>query len=144
MLQGYDGALHLTMGRVMELTMAASRLILSGVMERHPNLIVVMSHTGGALPYQAGRLYRRLVGMSGLVLDRDASLALETNRWDGTLFYQHWLAANILVEKDAVYLPPFWPIFRRGGTPLFGRAKAEQGLYMPGVQRRRTPISKCS
>src|SRR5262249_49847789 len=26
------------------------------VMERHPNLKIFMSHTGGALPYQAGRM----------------------------------------------------------------------------------------
>ena len=32
------------------------RLILSGIMERHPDLKIVMSHTGGALPYQAGRM----------------------------------------------------------------------------------------
>jgi aminocarboxymuconate-semialdehyde decarboxylase len=30
--------------------------VLSGVMERHPKLKVFMSHTGGALPYQAGRM----------------------------------------------------------------------------------------
>jgi aminocarboxymuconate-semialdehyde decarboxylase len=35
---------------------AASRLILSGIMERHPRLKIVMSHTGGALPYQSGRM----------------------------------------------------------------------------------------
>jgi aminocarboxymuconate-semialdehyde decarboxylase len=28
----------------------------SGLMERHPGLKVVMSHTGGALPYQSGRM----------------------------------------------------------------------------------------
>jgi len=32
------------------------RLILSGIMERHPKLKIVMSHTGGALPYQSGRM----------------------------------------------------------------------------------------
>ena len=32
------------------------RLVLSGTMERHPNLKIVMSHTGGALPYQSGRM----------------------------------------------------------------------------------------
>jgi len=32
------------------------RLVLSGLMERHPNLTVVLSHTGGALPYQSGRM----------------------------------------------------------------------------------------
>jgi aminocarboxymuconate-semialdehyde decarboxylase len=53
---GYGGALHLSLGRVIEVSTAAMRLILSGTMERHPNLKVVMSHTGGALPYQSGRM----------------------------------------------------------------------------------------
>lgn len=55
-LEGYDGALHLSLGRVIEVSVAAMRLILSGVMERHPKLKVVMSHTGGSLPYQSGRM----------------------------------------------------------------------------------------
>ena len=55
-LDGYDGALFLSLGRVMEVSVAASRLVLSGLMERHPTLKVVMSHTGGALPYQSGRM----------------------------------------------------------------------------------------
>jgi aminocarboxymuconate-semialdehyde decarboxylase len=56
MLAGYNGALHLSLGRVIEVSVAACRLILSGLMERHPGLKVVMSHTGGALPYQSGRM----------------------------------------------------------------------------------------
>jgi aminocarboxymuconate-semialdehyde decarboxylase len=56
MLEGYDGALHLSLGRVVEVSVAAMRLVLSGMMERHPNLKIVMSHTGGALPYQSGRM----------------------------------------------------------------------------------------
>lgn len=56
MLDGYDGALHLSLGRVIEVSVAAMRLVLSSVMERHPNLKIVMSHTGGALPYQSGRM----------------------------------------------------------------------------------------
>ena len=55
-LTGYDGALHLSLGRVMDVSVSAYRLVLSGLMERHPDLRVVMSHTGGALPYQAGRM----------------------------------------------------------------------------------------
>jgi aminocarboxymuconate-semialdehyde decarboxylase len=54
-LAGYGGALHRTLGRVVEVSVAASRLIFSGIMDRYPDLKVVMSHTGGALPYQAGR-----------------------------------------------------------------------------------------
>ena len=56
MLDGYDGALHLSLGRVIEVSVAAMRLILSGTMERHPKLKLYISHTGGSLPYQAGRM----------------------------------------------------------------------------------------
>lgn len=56
MLAGYGGALHLSLGRVIEVSVAASRLVLSGVMERNPGLKLVLSHTGGALPYQSGRM----------------------------------------------------------------------------------------
>jgi aminocarboxymuconate-semialdehyde decarboxylase len=55
-LQGYGGALQLSLGRIIEVSVAASRLVFSGLMERHPNLKIVMSHTGGALPYQSGRM----------------------------------------------------------------------------------------
>ena len=56
MLAGYGGALHHSIGRIMEVSVAASRLVVSGLMERHPNLKIVMSHTGGALPYQSGKM----------------------------------------------------------------------------------------
>lgn len=56
MLDGYNGALHLSLGRVIEVSVAAMRLILSGTMERHPKLKIYLSHTGGALPYQSGRM----------------------------------------------------------------------------------------
>jgi aminocarboxymuconate-semialdehyde decarboxylase len=39
-----------------EVTIAATRLIFSGVMERHPGLNLVLSHGGGTLPYLGGRL----------------------------------------------------------------------------------------
>ncbi|HEX3483743.1 MAG TPA: amidohydrolase family protein [Micropepsaceae bacterium] len=55
-LEGYGGALQLSLGRVIEVSVSASRLIFSGLMERFPNLKIVMSHTGGALPYQSGRM----------------------------------------------------------------------------------------
>ena len=56
LLEGYGGALQLSLGRIVEVSVAASRLVLSGIMERHPGLKVILSHTGGALPYQSGRM----------------------------------------------------------------------------------------
>ncbi|WP_434106085.1 amidohydrolase family protein [Paraburkholderia caffeinilytica] len=55
-LDGYNGALYLSLGRVVDISVSACRLVLSGIMERHPGLKIIMSHTGGALPYQAGRM----------------------------------------------------------------------------------------
>jgi aminocarboxymuconate-semialdehyde decarboxylase len=56
LFDGYDGALYLGLGRLTDVSVAASRLIYSGLMERHPRLKVYMSHTGGVLPYQSGRM----------------------------------------------------------------------------------------
>ena len=55
-LEGYDGALYLSLGRVIDVSVTAYRLVLSGIMERYPDLKIYMSHTGGALPYQSGRM----------------------------------------------------------------------------------------
>jgi aminocarboxymuconate-semialdehyde decarboxylase len=43
-------------GNPLETGIAASRLILSGCLDRHPNLTVVLVHAGGFMPYQIGRL----------------------------------------------------------------------------------------
>ena len=40
----------------METTIAISRMILSGVFDRFPTLSVLVAHTGGTLPFLAGRL----------------------------------------------------------------------------------------
>jgi aminocarboxymuconate-semialdehyde decarboxylase len=61
-VEGYGGSLHRSLGRIVEASAAGARLIFSGIMERHPDLKVFMSHTGGALPYQAGRLDKNGTG----------------------------------------------------------------------------------
>jgi aminocarboxymuconate-semialdehyde decarboxylase len=55
-LEGYNDTLHFSLGRVVEVSVGAARLILSGIMERCPDLKIMLSHTGGALPYQSGRM----------------------------------------------------------------------------------------
>lgn len=55
-MNGYGHALHLGLGFTFETTTAVARLILGGVLDRHPTLTLILAHGGGALPYLAGRL----------------------------------------------------------------------------------------
>jgi predicted TIM-barrel fold metal-dependent hydrolase len=55
-----------SLGMMFDTTIALCRLILSGVLEEHPNLKLVCPHVGGVLPYLIGRLdYQVLVLMRG-------------------------------------------------------------------------------
>ncbi len=45
-------------GRPAESTIAIGHLIFSGVLERHPTLVVCVVHGGGFVPYQLGRMQR--------------------------------------------------------------------------------------
>lgn len=42
-------------GNPLETTIGAASLVFGGVMERHPNLKICLSHAGGYIPYQMGR-----------------------------------------------------------------------------------------
>ncbi len=78
--------------------------------------------------------YRRVVVVSGLVMHRASAIQFDTERFDGTLLYQVYLAANILLEMNGVFLPDIVAYYRLGATPDFGNSAAEQGLYTPGMQ----------
>ena len=53
-LEGYH--LQNTIGNQLETTIAAERLIVTGVLDRHPSLRLLLVHAGGYMPWQAGRL----------------------------------------------------------------------------------------
>lgn len=101
--------------------------------------IKTLRHWPGERVFPAGPMaivaaHRRLVAMAGIVLHRDTAHRAADERFDGTLFYQQWAAANVLVERDAVYIPDILAHFKHGSTPIFGTAKKERGLFTPGVQ----------
>src|SRR5688500_10428285 len=103
------------------------------------NVIKVLRHWPEECVFPAGpraivAAHRRLVAMAGIVMHRDSALKHASERFDGTLFYQQWLSANILVERDAVYIPTVLAYFRHASHGVFGTAKRERGLYVPGVQ----------
>jgi len=76
-------------------------------------------------------VYRRSVVIPGMVIHRDAAHKFATTEFDGTLLYQIYLVANILVEMNAVFLPQIVVLYRNGGVPDFGNAEAERGKFVP-------------
>jgi aminocarboxymuconate-semialdehyde decarboxylase len=48
--------LTFSLGRTLDTTITAAKLILEGLFDRHPNLKMVLVHGGGFLPYQAARI----------------------------------------------------------------------------------------
>lgn len=55
-LTGFGHVLPVAIGNPFETTIALARLVLAGVLHRHPTLRLIASHGGGALPYLAARL----------------------------------------------------------------------------------------
>ena len=53
-LEGYH--LQNVIGNQLETTIAAERLIVTGVLDRHPKLRLLLVHAGGYMPWQVGRL----------------------------------------------------------------------------------------
>lgn len=50
----------------------------------------------GAGPDAAARFFRSFSFVSGLIFDREAALEHETARWDGSIYYQIYLACRVL------------------------------------------------
>ncbi|KAI9708680.1 MAG: hypothetical protein M1828_002684 [Chrysothrix sp. TS-e1954] len=53
---GYGHVLPLAIGFPVETTIAVAKMWLSGVFDRHPRLKMLLAHSGGTLPFLAGRL----------------------------------------------------------------------------------------
>jgi aminocarboxymuconate-semialdehyde decarboxylase len=52
----YGHVLPLALGFPLETTIAITRMILSGAFDRHPKLKILLAHSGGTLPFLAGRI----------------------------------------------------------------------------------------
>jgi len=56
LLGGFGTALPLGIGFPMETSIAVARLVFAGVLHRHPDLRILVAHSGGVLPFLAARL----------------------------------------------------------------------------------------
>jgi aminocarboxymuconate-semialdehyde decarboxylase len=61
-------------GRLIDTSVAVSRLILGGLLDRHPGLKLLVVHGGGFLPYQASRLDGGYRSGESKVLDLELGL----------------------------------------------------------------------
>jgi aminocarboxymuconate-semialdehyde decarboxylase len=59
------GYLAFSLGRTLDTTITTAKLILTGLLDRHPRLKLVLVHGGGYLPYQAARIDNGYRGGNG-------------------------------------------------------------------------------
>jgi abequosyltransferase len=78
--------------------------------------------------------YRRLVVLPGVTIHRESALKYASDRFDGTALYQVYLVANILADKNGVFLPEILALNRHGAIPDLGNSPKERGRFVPTEQ----------
>lgn len=76
--------------------------------------------------------FRRSGVLAGYIVHRDSAAEVATAKFDGTLYYQMHLTANVLIHKAAVCTPKVLILCRGDGQPEFGNSVKEKGKYVPG------------
>jgi abequosyltransferase len=76
--------------------------------------------------------FRRSGVLAGYIVHRDSANEAATAKFDGTLYYQMHLTANILINKTAVCTPKVLILCRGNGQPEFGNSAKEKGKFIPG------------
>jgi glycosyltransferase involved in cell wall biosynthesis len=77
-------------------------------------------------------VYRLASFISGICIDRKWALSVETERFDGGLFYQLYLAAMAFPHGGLGYVDAVMVAGRSGGAPVFGLADSEKKFHVPG------------
>ncbi|PSH03641.1 MAG: glycosyltransferase family 2 protein [Acidobacteria bacterium] len=77
--------------------------------------------------------FRRSGVISGYIVRRDSANDIATAKFDGTLYYQMYLTANVLLSKTAVCTPKVLVLCRSNEPHDFGNSEREKGKYVPGT-----------
>ena len=77
-------------------------------------------------------IVRKCGVISGFIIDRDMAEGAKTRRYDGSLFYQIYLACYIALKMDCIYVKRVLVHCRSTEVPLFGNASSESDFYSPG------------
>ena len=127
-------------GRVSDISIALSRLLFSGHLLRYPDLVVVASTGGGALPYMLGRLARNHAAFPGKVADPEEGFA--RLYFDSIVFQPdvlRYLADKVGVERIMLgsdYPFPIGDPAPRAVIETAGFASEEVELMLSGVARK--------
>jgi glycosyltransferase involved in cell wall biosynthesis len=87
----------------------------------------------------SGMIMRTCGFVGGLVLDRKWAIKNATEKYDGSLYYQIYLAAVAFCQSGIGYISRSIVASRAGNPPLFGSAASEQGIHVPGSY---TPLGR--
>lgn len=79
----------------------------------------------------AATFFRRVGVLAGLVFRRTDAVAAATNSFDGTLYYQVYLAGELLLQSHGLYIAETIAICREN-KPDFGQSVSERGKFQPG------------
>jgi abequosyltransferase len=126
----------------------------AGVIARFPNVGVVLKSYGifyetpeavtqeirwfmEEKEFSAGKpairfAFRRSGVISGYIVDRDIANEAGTDKFDGSLYYQMHLTANVLINKTAVCTPKVLVLCRGTEAPDFGHSEKGKGNFSPG------------
>jgi aminocarboxymuconate-semialdehyde decarboxylase len=123
-----DYYLHNLVGNPMETTLTAAHMVLSGLMERHPDLNVLLAHGGGAIVALQGRLRHGhdAVAAAGGALTEPADFSIRRFLFD-TVTHDPALLRDLVeaVGADRVLLGSDYPFDMADPHPLETVRRAE-------------------
>ena len=119
---GFGHSLFLALGFPFETTAAVARLILAGTLDRHPSLKLLVAHSGGCLPFLAGRLNSCVEGEPALAasLEKRPSEYLKMLYYDAVIYgdAQMSMVQDLMESEDTIMFGTDHPFFPppEGGT----------------------------
>jgi glycosyltransferase involved in cell wall biosynthesis len=84
---------------------------------------------------RANVIFRLCGFVGGLLIHRAWAAQLDTDRYDGSLYYQYYLSCHAYFNEGIGYIAASIVAGRAGNPPLFGAAPSEKAVHAPGSYR---------
>jgi len=80
----------------------------------------------------SGFVFRLCGFVGGLIVNRNWAKSVSTESYDGTLYYQYYLACLAFLDRGVGYISEPIALGRADNPPLFGSAASENEVHIPG------------